>query len=322
MPQENRPEPQESRPEPQAGQPVPQPKKKRNTARWIILIMVLLLICAGGFTIFHFQRASSQEKLMYYTLENNDNPQDYRDFIEQFPESDYLPDVKQRLAKIEEMLDEWKRIAMSDNVKDFIDFKGKYDDPKFTRLCELKIDSLDFASAQLEGTPEAFVRYLSQHPDGRYASEASIAEGTLRDQEISPEDRDLIMSMLDNFFDGFGSLDEMKITTNITSEMDRFLSKENANKVVVMQTIRAMFNEHIISCTFRINRDIKISCQTQGTERTYTATFTVDQHIERDNDGKTFGQYSCTAVITPQLLISSLTMNELSRETSQTDEAN
>ena len=44
----------------------------------------------------------------------------------------------------------------------------------------------------------------------------------------------------------------------------------------------------------------------------FTATFTVDQHIQRDNEGKTFGSYNCTATLTPQYLISSLTMSETS----------
>ena len=44
----------------------------------------------------------------------------------------------------------------------------------------------------------------------------------------------------------------------------------------------------------------------------YTAVFSVDQHIQRDNEGKTFGSYKATAIITSQLLISSLTMQEIS----------
>lgn len=303
-------------------QPAPQPKKKNYTIRWVILIVVLLLICGGGYAILSYQKANSQEQLMYNTLENNDNPQDYLDFLEQFPQSEYVPEVKKRLAKLEDMLDRWKQIAMSDNVKDFINFKSDYADSKYVRLCEVKIDSLDFVTAQREGTPEAFARYVSLHPDGRYASEASIAEGTLRDQEITPEDRDQIMTLLNNFFEGFGTCDEMKITTNITSTMSRFLSKEDANKVVVMQTIKGMFNEHILSCQFIINRDINITCTKEGADRTYSATFTVDQHIERDNDGKTFGQYNCTATITPQLLISSLTMSEMSRDKTSSSQSN
>ena len=95
--------------------------------------------------------------------------------------------------------------------------------------------------------------------------------------------------------------------------MTQFLSKKNATKSEVLSIIKGMFNEHIQKCEFVINRDFSIT-RSMGADNqpVYTAVFSVDQHIQRDNEGKTFGSYKATAIITSQLLISSLTMQEIS----------
>ena len=244
-------------------------------------------------------------------LENNDNPQDYRDFLEKYPNSEHANEVRQRLNTLEAMLSKWQSISLSDNVNDFINFKNTYSDIQYGRLCDIKIDSLDYITAQKLGTPEAFQRYLDAHPDGRYASEASIAQGTLRDQEVSDDERIQIMNIVTDFYNGFAAQDESKICTNIASTMKTFLHQHNASKATVLSTIQGMFNEHIQSVQFTVNRDFQIKKNSNGS---YIATFSVDQHIERDNEGKTFGQYKCSAEIDTQLLITSLTMDEISRQ--------
>lgn len=101
--------------------------------------------------------------MAYQILENNDNPQDYQDFLEKYPNSEHADEVRQRLTKLEEMLAKWNTIALSDNVNDFINFKNTYSDIQYGRLCDIKIDSLDFIIAQKQGTPEAYQHYLDSH---------------------------------------------------------------------------------------------------------------------------------------------------------------
>lgn len=290
--------------------PTQQPPKRNKKTLYIIIAVLVVLLIGGGAWFVCANNAASQEEMAYQILENNDNPQDYQDFLEKYPNSEHADEVRQRLTKLEEMLAKWNTIALSDNINDFINFKNTYNDIQYGRLCDIKIDSLDFIIAQKQGTPEAYQHYLDSHPDGRYASEASIAQGTLRDQEVDEQDRQQISSIVTEFFNGFASLDDNRICSNIASTMDKFLKHSNVNKSNVLSTIHAMFNEHIQSCQFNVNRDFQI----KRNGASYVATFTVDQHIERDNEGKTFGQYKCTAVINDQMLITSLTMDEISSQ--------
>lgn len=296
------------------GLPTEEPQKSRK-GLVIALCAVLVLLCAGVGVFVHFQSESNAERLAYEVLENNENPQDYRDYLERYPDGEHAAEVKERLEKLERMLAKWNSIALSSNVRDFQEFKKDFEDAHFAHLCDIKIDSLDFLSAQAAGTQEAFEKYLSEHPDGRYASEASIAQGNLRDQEVTPDDFERVAGVVSEFFQGFEMQDEATICANITATMTTFLHQKKATKATVISTIRQMFNEHITGCQFTVNRDIEVSRTTSGQNAGgFTATFTVDQHIERDNEGKTFGSYSCVAELTPQMLISSLTMEELSRQ--------
>ena len=286
-----------------------QPPKRNKKSLYAIIIVCVVLIIGGGIWFINYRNAASQEEIAYEVLENNDNPEDYKDFLEKYPNSEHAAEVRQRLEKLEEMLAKWNSIALSDDVNDFINFKSNYSDVQYGRLCDIKIDSLDFINAQKQGTPEAYQHYLDAHPDGRYASEASIAQGTLHDQEVSDQDRQQITSVITDFYNGFASLDDTRICSNIASTMDKFLKHNNATKSVVLSTIHGMFNEHIQSCQFVVNHDFQI----KRNGANYVATFSVDQHIERDDEGKTFGQYKCTAVINDQMLITSLTMDEISK---------
>lgn len=287
---------------------------KSNKKLYIIIAIIVIALLGGVCYFVSSQKAANQEEMAYEVLENNDNPDDYRDFLEKYPNSAYADEVRQRLTKLEEMIDKWRSIAMSDNVNDFKDFKNTYSDVQYGRLCDIKIDSLDYITAQKLGTAEAYQQYLNAHPDGRYASEASIAQGSIHDQEVTDADRSQIANILTDFYNGFAAEDDDKICMNIAATMTTFLHQKNASKATVLNIIHGMFNEDIKGCQFNVNRDLQVKRKADTANgESFVATFTVDQHIQRDDEGKTYGQYRCVAEINSQMLITSLTMQEISK---------
>lgn len=293
--------------------PATEAPKKNRSGLYIFISILFAALLGAGIYLLKASQSAEEEEIAYEILENNVDPKDYERFLETYPRSEHASEVKSRLEKLQAMLSQWDRIALSDRPSDFLNFKNNYNHAAFNRRCDIKIDSLDFILAQKEGTPEAFTRYLTLHPDGLYASEASIAQGNLRDTEVTPEDRDRIMTVINDFYEGFEDRDEEAICSNIAATMKTFLSRKDATKATVVRTIKEMFNEHILDCSFTVNRDITITRQ-PGTDGSYIAELTVDQHIERDNEGKTFGSYKVVAEINRNLLITSLTMEEISRQ--------
>ena len=116
------------------------PKSKKKTLYIVIAVLIVLLIGSGAWFVYA-NNTASQEEMAYQILENNDNPQDYQDFLEKYPNSEHADEVRQRLTKLEEMLAKWNTIALSDNVNDFINFKNTYNDIQYGRLCDIKSDS-------------------------------------------------------------------------------------------------------------------------------------------------------------------------------------
>ncbi|MGM9693801.1 MAG: hypothetical protein ACI3YC_02185 [Alloprevotella sp.] len=296
------------------------PKKKKNKLVIGIIVVIVLLLIGGGVGFAVLQNSQSEsERELFESLEGNENPEDYQVFLEKYPDSDYAPIVKEKLQELQSALEDWNRIALSERVADFEKFKELHADyAGFAHRCDLKIDSLDFVAAQKAGTPEAFAAYLEKHPDGRYASEASIAEGAVKEAEVTPEMKEEIIGVLTGFYSGFQEHDQELICSNITPTMTRFLGQSNVSKAKVLSTIEGMFTEDIEGVRFVMGRDVEVESmpaadQTQG-DREFKVTFTVDQYIERNNEGKTFSSYKGEAILTTALLIRSLTMQELSRK--------
>ena len=306
---------------PSSGAPTPsfpggQPpvRKKRNP--WIYVIIALCILIpaavAGGFYFYVNQQVSEQEA--YELLNNNETIEDYENYLNRYPSSHHADEVRERLQKLRTMYGDWQRIANSSYASDFERFRENYPQSLLVKQCELKIDSLDWETAKKLNTPEALADYMEKHPDGRYAQDASQVQNTLEKSIVTPEERSQISSAFHGFFQAFGENDNASLFTYITPTMTQFLSKKNATKADVGDIINRTYSSDIENCSFVVNDDyqIKKAVDEQG-NTTYTVSFSVDQHIERTGEGKTFGSYTVNATLNGEMKISSLTMKEISR---------
>jgi hypothetical protein len=301
---------------PASGFPGGQPpvRKKRNP--WIYVIIALCILIpaavAGGFYFYVNQQVSEQEA--YELLNNNETIEDYENYLNRYPSSHHADEVRERLQKLRTMYGDWQRIANSSYASDFERFRQNYPQSLLVKQCELKIDSLDWETAKKLNTPEALADYMEKHPDGRYAQDASQVQNTLEKSIVTPEERSQISSAFHGFFQAFGENDNASLFTYITPTMTQFLSKKNATKADVGDIINRTYSSDIENCSFVVNDDyqIKKAVDEQG-NTTYTVAFSVDQHIERTGEGKTFGSYTVNATLNGEMKISSLTMKEISR---------
>lgn len=291
--------------------PLPSSPKKKNTGIIIAAIVVVILLIVGGGAYYYISSTASteQEQRAYEALEKSNSSADFQAFLDRYPNSKYADDVRERMNEFKQMENNWLQIQNSSNTADFISFKDKFSNSFYSNLCDQKIDSLDWVRAQSLGTAEAYNAYMEQHPQGRYFSEASIAQGQKQDQEITDDEYAGITQTIEIFYDAFGDNDENRIAGCITPIMDQFLSKKNATKADVMNLISKMFNEHIEECSFNVNNNYNIV----KNGNSYNVTFSVDQHITRDNEGKTFGSYQVQVKMDRNFMIQSLTMKEISQ---------
>lgn len=291
------------------------PLKKKKTTALVITILVLLLAAAGGFYYFYTeQQKENDEATAYEILEDNESLDDYEDYLNRFPNSIHAAEVQGRYDNLVKMYNEWRGLNIGGTRYDYERFMKNYPNSVLVHQCEMKIDSLDWIAAKNEGTPEAIAEYVERHPEGRYLSEASIEQERAVDAQATDEEKIAIDMALTTFFRAFGSNDEETINMCITPVMTKFLSKTNATKVDVTGIVARTYNEHIKSCRFALNDDYVIKkSRNENGEIVYNVSFSTDQYIERDNEGKTFGSYTAEAILTEQFKISSLTMTEACR---------
>ena len=306
---------------PSSGAPTPgfpggQPPVRKKRDPWIYVIIALCILIpaavAGGFYFYLNQQVSEQEA--YELLNNNETIEDYENYLNRYPSSHHADEVRERLQKLRTMYGDWQRIANSSYASDFERFRENYPQSLLVKQCELKIDSRDWETAKKLNTPEALADYMEKHPDGRYAQDASQVQNTLEKSIVTPEERSQISSAFHGFFQAFGENDNASLFTYITPTMTQFLSKKNATKADVGDIINRTYSSDIENCSFVVNDDyqIKKAVDEQG-NTTYTVSFSVDQHIERTGEGKTFGSYTVNATLNGEMKISSLTMKEISR---------
>lgn len=291
------------------------PKKKSHTG--LIVFLVLLILAAGGAAAGYWYMNQNEqvndELQAYERLENSEVLADYEMFMARYPESNYMRIVKERYEELRKMYEQWHAICTSDNQRDYELFMRNYPKSSLTTLCTMKIDSLDWMAAKDAGQ-EAIQDYLIKHPNGRYFDEARKAESKLLDAQATAEEKLMVEEVLNGFFTAYGNNNPEMVLSYIAPTMTRFLSRTNATKADVLDIIDRTYNEHILSCRFVTNNDFsvtKIPDEVNGAS--YKVTFSVDQYISRDDEGKTFGGYAAEATINPQYKISSLTMKETSR---------
>lgn len=289
-------------------------KKTGRRVAMFFLFVIMVAAVAAGIYYYKATTLAQDEQTAYEILIDNEQVKDYEDYLSRFPNSEHAQEVKERLESLKTMYEQWATTLASGHQRDFELFKQNYPNSLLKRQCDLKIDSLDWVDAQSAGTMEAFDAYLDKHPEGRYSSEALILKEKVADVTATVEDKIMAEQKLSGFFRAFGSNDNEAICTYIATTMTRFLSKENATKADVTDLVARTYNEHILSCNFVMNDDMVVKKGRDAVgDPYYNVTFSVDQHINRDNEGKIFGSYTAEAKFNSQFQMTYLTMKEVSR---------
>lgn len=298
-----------------AGEMPPPILPKKHTWVYILVVGIILAAIVGLGAVYYFYQSSQSEDKAYVMLEGNENVQDYEDYLKNFPNGPHAEEVRQRLEELKTMYADWTRIQNSEYATDFERFKESHPTSTLVKQADMKIDSLDWVTAQKLNTPEAMEEYLDKHPEGRYISEAGIAQNELANTQVSDAERQGISESLNGFFQAFANNDEASLFTYITPTMTQFLSKRNATKADVGNIVKNTYSEDIENCSFVLNNDYQITKSVSSDGKVaYKVSFSVDQHIQRSGEGKTFGSYTANATLTGELKLSALTLKEISRQ--------
>lgn len=302
------------------GAPAKRSKKTKSSSISGYIMFLIALLALGGAGYYAINQISEPEPVdeeyaAFEMLSSSEDLADFEDFMTRFPDSPRMRDVKERHEELQKMYSQWNNACYADNVRDYSMFLKNYPNSSLKTVCNNKIDSLDWEAAKAKGGHDDIEAYLKKHPNGLYITQATAMQSKIIDTTATIEEKLLVEETLRGFFQAYGDNNIDAIYMIVAPTMKRFLSKENATKADVADIIERTYNEHIQSCKFVLNGDYRVTKEgVEGEEPNYKVSFSVDQHIERDNSGKTFGSYIAEAIVTSQYKLLSLRMNEICRK--------
>ncbi len=182
----------------EGGEPQPSDGKKKDMAAWTIVcvVIVILLAAIGGYCYLTNNSEEKQEEMAYQMLDGCVDPLSYEDFIDKYPKSRHLDEVKDRLEALNKEIETWNRLCQYGSKAQFEDYLIQYPETPYRKEIETKIDSLDWVYATQTNSVEAYDQYLDGHPDGAHIEECYQMRKQAADQQVSEDERAQLRSTI------------------------------------------------------------------------------------------------------------------------------
>ena len=211
----------------------------RHKALMIFCIVVVIVLPLSGYGIYSYNEIKSQEHQENLDLavlcEENYNIEDYQLFLKKYPESIHFKEVETRMHALNEMAASWDIIKDSKKKEDFVNFKQQYSDSHYNRLCDVKLDSIDWSSAREVNTPDGYQAYISKNPNGLYVSEAIIAKGEVVYMNLTENEVNNIREVCTHFFNAINVSNLDSTSLLLAPEIDEFMELKAPAPIEVMQ---------------------------------------------------------------------------------------
>ena len=222
----------------------------RHKALMIFCIVIVIVLPLSGYGIYTYNEMKAQEHQENLDLavlcEENYNIEDYQHFLKKYPESTHFKEVETRMHTLNEMAASWDIIKDSQKQEDFVNFKQQYSDTHYNRLCDVKLDSIDWSSARKLNTPDGYQAYISKNPNGLYVSEAIIAKGEVGYMNLTENEVNNIREVCTHFFNAINVNNLDSTSLLLASEIDEFMELKSPAPIEVMQWMEERKNNAVL----------------------------------------------------------------------------
>ena len=152
----------------------PTPPKKEKSSPWWLLALAIVMVAVGGFFYFSYRMHEATEEKDYESLKNCTEIENYQDFINRYPESRHIENVRSRLKELQRIENEWRSACNAKDSRQLQDFIDQNPTSVHKSAALFKIDSLDWIEADRKGTAAAYNLYIERHEDGEHIGQAYI----------------------------------------------------------------------------------------------------------------------------------------------------
>lgn len=302
--------------------PVPQPKhkeepEKKSYTTLIVGLVIALAVC--GVVAFYYNDAKKQREQndFEFAAQSND-PLVIEQYLNEHKDENtsHRDSLQSRLAMIQEMDKEWTDVVISGSRDQLEHYAKTHSDSPHKTEALNKLDSMDYAHVMKDKTVEAFLKYVKQHPDGRFVNDANAAIDAIKSMQLQPEESQMIKALFKKFFQSVNSRNESGMLSTVADQLTSFLGQSMAGKADVATFLNKIYKSDITNMNWHIIDDYKIN-KKAGTNGAadYTVQFTAEQNISRtDASQPTYNRYVISATVSSDGKISGLNMKRVPQQ--------
>lgn len=291
--------------------------RRRPKAGYIALVVAFVIALIVVFLGIYFYRSVERENTQkaYNNAVSSDQPAVLQNFLDMYPEAPIAmrDSVKAHLEELKKIDLAWANAVASGSKAELEKYVKLHPQNMHNVEALLKIDSIDWETAQSANTMEAMKLYLEQHEDGQHYDEARSLYERLEAQRITAEDQKLAAQILTTFFTALSNRDEVALTTTLAPVLSSFLHRENATKSDVIKYMNSLYEDDVTAIAFTPNNDWQLEKKENADGLfSFSVDFSADERIERtDQEKERFATFKVNAQISTEGKISALNMKRL-----------
>lgn len=290
-----------------------QPKggRGKRIAIWMVTLLLLCAAGAGAYLYWQYQNKMQHEEECYTRLDNVSDPEYYQQFLIDFPQSKHADEIRQRMEALIQENDDWKAALSPASRTSIAQFLEKYPQTIRRRTCEGMLDSIDWADAMSQETPEAIDTYLTLHPEGEHVTEAASKKNELAMSKLTAEDKALVRGALETFLsNGLGKQDTTVIRQCIASDMQSFCGTSHPTPAQIAAFAQKRMEKDVIGLHYLTGADMNIRRQSMpDSSLGYAVEFSIDETLARKDAAQNSERhYRASALLNAERKIVTLTI--------------
>ena len=300
----------EQKSEPTSEQNKPANAHKNNRIVIMVVVVAALVVCGICYAFYH-NAQSDKEQQAYEMAMSSQDADVLQNYLTMYPNApqEHVDSIQSHLDMLKAVDRDWTNAVVSGSKSAIERYIAEHPNSPFKNVAQHMIDSIDWSVANTAGSVEALETYIESHPDGDYIEDANEAIKNLNSTTVQPEDKLLVSSVFNGFFQSLNARDEEALMSSTSPLMTQFLGKSNATRSDVVTFLHKIYKSGVSSMKWQPMDDYKISKKDIGSQKIeYTVVFSAKQTVTHDDGSTEDLQYRVNAKVSPEGLISEFNM--------------
>ena len=283
---------------------------KNNRIVIMVVVVVALLVCGICYAFYHNSQ-SDKEQQAYEMAMSSQDADVLQNYLAMYPNApqEHVDSIQSHLDMLKAVDRDWTNAVVSGSKSVIERYIAEHPNSPFKNVAQHMIDSIDWSVAKTAGSVEALETYIESHPDGDYIEDANDAIKNLNSTTVQPEDKLLVSSVFNGFFQSLNVRDEEALMSSTSPLMTQFLGKSNATRSDVVTFMHKIYKSGVSSMKWQSMDDYSIAKKDVGSQKLeYTVAFSAKQTVTHEDGSVEDSQYRVNAKVSPEGLISEFNM--------------